>query len=169
MKLRLGIIIGIIAAAALFRLLPHPPNVTPVAAMALFAGAHLSDRRLAFTIPFAALFLSDLLLGFHATMPFVYAGFALTVMLGLWLGRRLQAPTVLGGALAGSVLFFLLTNFGSWLVSDLYPRSLEGLMAAYAAGLPFFRNSLLGDLFFTALFFGGLHLADRRIPRLRQA
>lgn len=169
MKLRVGVIVGIVLAAALFRVLPHPANVTPIAAMALFAGAHLEDRRLAWLVPFAALLVSDLVLGLHQTLPFVYLAFGLTVLIGTWLGTRRRAGAILGASLMSSTLFYLVTNFGAWLAHDMYPRTADGLMAAYAAGVPFFRNGLFGDLFFTALFFGGFYLAQRRLPQLRAA
>lgn len=160
----------LILVLATFRLLPHPPNVTPIAAMALFAGVYLADHRLAFLVPLAALFVSDLVLGLHDTMLFTYAGLALTVAIGLGLrehtwGRVRSRPyrfmAILLAALAGSVVFFLLTNLGAWLSHDLYPKTGAGLWMAYAAGLPFFRNSLIGDLGFTLLAFTGHWLSDR--------
>jgi hypothetical protein len=166
MSPRIATVIAIILAAALFRVFPHPWNVTPIAAMALFAGAQLDDRRLAFGIPLAAMLLSDLVLGLHWTMFFVYGAFALTVWLGVQLRGRIAPLPVLGTALAGSVAFFIITNFGAWLSHGLYPLDAQGLLAAYAAGVPFFRNTLVGDLFFTALLFGGFALAQRRMPVL---
>src|SRR5215470_13244534 len=98
-------------AAATTRLLPHPPNVTPIAAMALFGGAHFASPLTALAVPLAAMFLSDLLLGFglHPVMPFVYGSFAFTV----WLGRRVRtrrSPLAIAvAALCGSVVFFVVT------------------------------------------------------------
>lgn len=161
-------ILAIILFAALARLLPHPPNVTPLAAMALFAGSYLADRRLAFVVPFVALFLSDLLLGFHATMPFVYAGFVLTVLLGMKvIGSRRGAMRVGAATVASSLVFYAITNFGVWATQTLYPHTVEGLVAAYVAGLPFLRNALAGDLFFVAVIFSGFAIAARGIPVLR--
>lgn len=168
MNPRLATLIGILIVAALFRILPHPPNVAPIAAMALFAGAYFSDRKLAFILPFAALLVSDLVIGFHSTMLFVYAAFAITVVMGVWLQDRRRPLPILGAALGSSVLFFLVTNFGAWLSHGMYPLTVEGLMAAYTAGIPFFRNSLIGDLLFVALFFGGFSLAERYLPALRE-
>jgi hypothetical protein len=168
MNPRVATILGIIIALAVFRLVPHPWNVTPVMAMALFGGAQLADRRLALAIPLGAMLLSDLVLGLHWTMPFVYAALAATVFLGGWLRDHLRPVTVIGSALAGSILFFVVTNFGAWLSHDMYPRSLEGLWAAYVAGLPFFRAMLIGDLLFVALLFGGFDLAERRFPAIRR-
>ena len=166
MNTRLITLISIIFAIALFRLLPHPPNVSPVAAMALFGGACFSDRRVAFLVPFLALLLSDLLLGLHDTMVYVYAGFALTVVIGIWVGSKLNAGRIITAILASSLLFFLITNFGAWATSGLYPLTAEGLVQAYVAGLPFLQNSLVGNAAFTALLFGGYALLQRHVPTL---
>lgn len=163
---------AIIISLALFRLLPHWPNVSPVAAMALFGGAYFIDKRIALIIPFLALFLTDLVLGLHATMVFVYAAFAMTVLIGMWLQNRVSVTNTMLAAVVSSVLFFLVTNFGSWImtgVHGMYPRTLEGLMQAYSAGIPFFQNTLIGNLAYTAIIFGGYHLLQKNLPQLRQA
>lgn len=144
--------IAIILMGAAARLLPHPPNVTPIAAMALLGGAYLAPA-LAFLVPLSALFLSDLVLGLHATMPFVYLSFLGTSALGLGLKNRRGTGFVLGACLISSLLFFIVTNFGVWLSSGIYAHDLTGFISCYAAALPFFRNSVLGDLFFTAALF----------------
>ena len=158
---------SIIAVLAIFRLLPHWPNVSPVAAMALFGGAYFADKRVAFIVPFLALFLSDLFLGLHNSMVFVYAGFALTVVIGFALKNRVTVTNTFFAAVAASVVFFLLTNFGSWLMSGLYVKSSAGLMQAYVAGIPFFQNSLLGNLAYTAIIFGGYAVLCRYVVGLR--
>lgn len=168
-RLRLVAVIGVILAAAASRLIPHPPNLTPIAAMALFGGAHFADRRLAFLIPLAAMFLSDLVVGLHRLLPVVYASFALIVCIGFWLRPRMSALRVAGAALAGSVAFFVLTNFGVWAWGSFYPKTLDGLVAAYVAGIPFFRNTLLGDVAYTALLFGGFALLQRLTSASRPA
>jgi hypothetical protein len=152
------------------RLLPHPPNVTPIAAIALFGGAHFASKRAALAVPLTAMCLSDVLLGFgvHRVMPFVYGSFASTVFLGRLIRDRRSALAVGGAALTGSVLFFVVTNFGVWLVGDLYPRTLEGLVACYVAGIPFFRNTLAGDFLYAGALFGGFALAQRCFPVLRE-
>jgi len=164
----LALLLAIFVAAAM-RLLPHPPNFSPIAAMALFSGAYMPKRALAFVAPFGALILSDLLLGgFYAGMNFVYLSFALTVLIGWAVARRKTALAIGGAALASSVLFFVLTNFGMWLFSGFYPLTWQGLVACYVAAIPFFQNTLAGDLFFTALLFGGFALAERLVPALRK-
>ena len=168
LKTRMITITAIIFALALFRLLPHLPNVSPVAAMALFGGAYFADKRMAFIVPFLALFISDLVLGLHNSMIFVYAGFALTVVIGFRLQKRVNVTNTAFAVVASSVLFFLLTNFGAWLTSGLYAKTAAGLMQAYVAGIPFFQNSLLGNLVYAAVIFGGYHLLQKNITSLKE-
>jgi len=165
---RLLTLLGAIAAAAALRLVPHPPNFTPIGAMALFSGAYLGRRALAFLAPLAALLLSDLVLGLgYPGMNFVYAATALTVLIGWTVSTRRSVLRVAAAALASSILFFVVTNFGMWLFSGFYPVTLGGLAACYVAAIPFFQNSLAGDLFYTGLLFGGFALAQRALPQLR--
>jgi hypothetical protein len=161
----LAVLVGVAAAS---RLLPHPPNVTPLGALALFGGAVFSDLRLAFGVPLAAMLVSDLVLGLHETLPAVYAAFALVVCIGVWVRRRRTPLRIGAGAVAGSVVFFVVTNFAVWLAGGLYPRTLQGLLAAYVAAIPFFRNTLAGDLVYTACLFGGFALLERGLPGLRE-
>jgi hypothetical protein len=167
-KSRLLVLIVMVLAAAASRLIPHPPNLTSVTAVALFGGAYFADKRLAFLVPLAALFISDLILGFYSHIEFVYVSFALIVCIGLWLQTRRSAFYIAGAVLASSVLFFLLTNFGVWAFDSMYPKTLEGLIACYVAAIPFFQNSLQGDLFFTAVLFGGFALLERKFSSLRE-
>lgn len=169
-------LLGIVLSAAAMRLVPHPPNVTPIAAMALFGGVHFTDKKTAFLIPLAAMYLSDLVLGFfvydfgwfHGFMPFVYISFMMTVCLGFLVRRRLTPLMVGGSALAGSVLFFIVTNFGVWLIGDLYPKTLTGLLSCYVAAIPFLRNTLAGNVGYTLVLFGSFALAQRYLPVLRE-
>ena len=166
-SVRLLVLLSAIAAAAALRLVPHPPNFSPIDAMALFSGAYLGRRSLAFAAPLAALLLSDLVLGFYPGILFQYVSVTLVVLLGMVALSRVSALRVGGAAIAGSVLFFTISNFGVWAVSGMYPHSLQGLGACYLAGLPFFQNTLAGDLFYSALLFGGFALAEHFLPRLR--
>ncbi len=168
MRAKLITISAIIFALAIFRLLPHLPNVSPVAAMALFGGAYFADKRMAFIVPFLALFLSDLILGLHNSMIFVYTGFGLTVAIGFLLKDRVTVTNTAFAVVASSVLFFLLTNFGAWMTSGLYLKSAEGLMQAYVAGIPFFQNSLLGNLVFAVVIFGGYRLLQKNVAALQE-
>jgi len=164
---RFSAILLAIALAAAMRLLPHPPNFSPIGAMALFGGAYFGRRWLAFLAPLAAMLLSDAVIGFHSGMAYVYGSVALVVLIGWALARRVSPFTVAGAAIASSVLFFLVTNFGTWATGELYPQTLAGLAACYVAAIPFFQNTLAGDLFFSAVLFGGFALVEWRVPVLR--
>ncbi len=161
-------VLVMVLAAALSRLLPHPANVTPVTAIALFGAMYL-DRKSAFLVPIAAMLLSDAILGFHSGMLWVYGSFAAIVCIGFWLRDHRGLGQTLGATLAGSVLFYAVTNFGAWLVSPMmYPRTAAGLAECYVAAIPFFRNTLLGDLGYVAMLFGAFELCRRWIPSLNQ-
>ena len=166
---RLIALLCAIAAAAALRLVPHPPNFSPIDAMALFSGAYLVRRWMAFVAPLAALLLSDLALGFYHGMATVYAAVALIVVIGWWLSPNRSVGRTAAAAFAGSVAFFVITNFGMWLFSGFYPHTSAGLVACYAAAIPFFQNTVAGDLFYTVLLFGGFGIAERMLPRLRTA
>lgn len=157
-----------IFALALTRLLPHPPNVAPIMAIALFGGAVFSDRRLALLIPMAAMLLSDLFIGFHGQMWLVYGCFALVVGMGMLLKRHRGTLPLLGATLAGSLLFFLVTNLGVWAFSGIYTLDMVGLSTCFTAAIPFFHNSLLGNLFFVSILFGGLALLEQRFSWARE-
>ena len=164
---RLLALLSAILIAAALRLVPHPPNFTPIGALALFSGAYLGRGALAFLAPFAALLLSDLILGFYPELLFVYVSVAAVVLIGWTVSKRKTVLRIGTAAIASSVIFYLLTNFGVWLVMDYYPKTAAGLMASYVAAIPFFQNSVAGDLFYTALLFGGFALAQRLVPQLR--
>jgi hypothetical protein len=164
---RLAALLSAIAAAAALRLVPHPPNFSPIDAMALFSGAYLGRRWLAFVAPFAALLLSDAVLGFYQGMEFQYVSVALIVILGAIVLPRTSIPRVGAASLASSILFFAVSNFGTWVVSGMYPHSVAGLASCYVAAIPFFQNTVAGDLFYSALMFGGFAIAERLVPHLR--
>jgi hypothetical protein len=166
---RLTVLLSAIVAAAALRLVPHPPNFTPIGAMALFSGAYIGRRWLAFVAPLAALLLSDLVLGFYHGQATVYFSVALIVMIGMMALQRRSALRVGGAAMASSLLFFAITNFGMWLFSGFYPRTMVGLEACYVAAIPFFQNTVAGDLFYSGLLFGGFALLERSVPALRRA
>jgi len=166
-KPRFTMLMTLILAAAASRLIPHPPNFTPIAAIALFGGAQFSSKRAAFLVPLAGLFLSDLVFGFYGITPVVYGSFALTVCLGFWVRHR-SMQRIAFAALASAILFFVLTNFGVWAIDNLYPKTMAGLVDCYVAAIPFLRNMVLGNLLYSALLFGGFALAENRFIRLRE-
>lgn len=165
---RLSALVLLVLAATATRLLPHPPNVTSIAALALFGGAYFGNRWLAFALPLLALLGSDLVLGFYPGMAVQYLSFAVVICIGLTLRRRRSFARVTLAALAGSVSFFVLTNFGVWALGTIYPRTLAGLEVCFVAAIPFFRNTLVGDLFYTAVLFGGFQLLEQRFSGLRE-
>ena len=164
---RIVALLSAIVIAAVLRLVPHPANFTPIGGMALFSGAYLGRRSLAFAAPLGAMMLSDAVLGFYSGFWITYVAVALIVAVGFLALSRLSVLRIAGAAIASSVLFFLVSNFGTWAASGMYPHTLAGLSACYVAAVPFFQNTVAGDLFYTALLFGGFHLAELTMPKLR--
>ena len=161
------LIVGMILFAAIIRIVPHPWNLTPVGAMALFSGAVIRNRVMAFVFPLLAMLAGDWFVGFHILMPMVYASFLISTTLGFWLRKRRSAARLGGVALLGAIQFFLITNLSVWMFLNSYPKTFSGLMACYTAGVPVFWNTLAGDICYSALLFGGLFLAERMYPVLR--
>ena len=158
----------LIVLAAALRIAPHPWNFTPVGAMALFSGAVLKDRRLAFLFPLVALFVGDVFIGLYKIIPIIYASFLVSVAIGLWLRDRRTIARITLATLLGAIQFFLVSNFAVWQFLKGFPHTASGLAACYIAGIPFFWNTLAGDAFYASLLFGGFALAERLFPLLRQ-
>lgn len=168
---RFGIITLMILFAALSRLLPHPVNFTPIGGMALFGAAYFTKKHWAFIIPLVAMFISDLIIN-NVVYPIVYpeyyngftlltggwyymyGAFALIAAMGLFTLKNIKLPNLIGSSLAASLIFFLVTNFGTWASGTMYPMTLSGLGMSYAAGLPYFFNTIAGDFFYVAVMFG---------------
>lgn len=163
-------IFALIVFAAVLRVTGNLPyNFTPVAAIALFGGAMFSNRVVGFIVPLAIMLISDMFIGFHSSLLAVYAAFIGIVLIGQAIRKNPTMLRAFGGALAGAVLFFLITNAASWWVLPQYTKDLSGLLNSYIAGLPFFRGTLMGDLLFTGVFFGSYKLAALRFPTLVKA
>jgi hypothetical protein len=155
---------ALIGAAALIRLVPHPWNFQPMDALALFGGAVLPGAW-AFVVPLGAVAISDALLGFYGPgMMWVYGAYVVIVVVGRIALRRRSTPRVAGTALGSAMLFYLITNFGEWL-GPLYPHTAAGLAASYAAGVPFFGNTVLSDLGYSLVLFGIYDAARRAEAR----
>ena len=155
-----------IFAAAFVRLIPHPPNFAPIAAMALFGGAYFSKKWAAFIVPITAMFITDLFLGFHETMWAVYLSFVLIVVIGMLMLKEKKVSNVFFASVISSVSFFVITNFGIWLSTPYYEKTGAGLAMCYTAAIPFFHQTLLGDLFFVAILFGLFEIVKAKIPSL---
>ncbi len=165
--LQIGAVGVLVLAAAMSRLIPHPMNFAPIAAMGIFGGAILKDKKYAYALPLVALFLSDLVIqmttgwGFYgSTQLYVYGA----TILVTFLATRMNKPSALnvtGHALMGAVLFFAISNFGVWMEGLLYPKTSEGLMACYTAAIPFFKNTVLSNLVYSGLLFGTYSLINQ--------
>lgn len=175
-----GVVVILILVAALSRLVMHIPNFTPITGMALFAAAHFSKKYWAFLIPMVALFLSNLILnntilaqyydGFvlfgSASMIWVFLAFALIIGLGLYFLQKLTITRLLGVTVASSLLFFVVTNLAVWWVGPpFYPKTFAGLVECFTLALPFYRNMILGDLFYVTALFGSYELVRRFAPQ----
>jgi len=165
--LRGAVIVTLIALSAVLRIVPHPWNLTPVGAMALFSGAMFRNRWIAFLLPLASLFAGDLFVGFHKLMLIVYASFAISVAIGRWLGESRGAARIGSAVFLGAAQFFVVTNFAVWAIGGFYPQTIEGLVNCFVAGVPFFWNTLAGDALYAGILFGGFALAEKMLPALR--
>jgi len=179
LDLRFGVIATMILLAALSRLIPHPHNFSPIGGMALFGAAYFTKRQWAFIVPLVSMWISDLALNnivygayfdhfvwFYSGSLFTYGAFALIVLLGIFALKKVQIHNLVLSALGASVIFFIVSNFGVWFSGVMYPKDLNGLVACYVAGIPFFQNTVFGDLFYSAVMFGAFELSVRKVPRL---
>ncbi len=141
------------------------PNFAPVGAIALFAGASFADRRIGFVLPILIMLVSDWMIGFHSSVLFVYAGMLVYAALGMLAGNRLKLARLVPATLAGSLAFFAITNFGSFLA--FYPQTWAGFVECFVAAIPYFRNTLAADVLFGSMLFGGLAMVERFSPQMR--
>jgi len=165
MNIKLLLIALIIFLVSLTRILPHPPNFTPILALAIFGGAFLTNKRTALCIPVIAMFLSDLIIGFHSQ---IYAVYLCIIVLSL-LGNMIEKRNILNlgiVGISGSLLFFIVTNFSVWLTDGLYPLNVTGLMQCYIMAIPFFHNTLISTIIFLAILFTGYSLIEKRFLKI---
>jgi len=153
------LVIVLITLGIVSRFLPHPFNFTSIAAIALFGGAYLS-LGIGLVLPIIALFISDYFIGFYepVLMIFVYLCFALCGLIGYFLKKKKTWYTIGFASITSSLIFFIITNFSVWAFTPWYEKTLAGLAKCYTLAIPFFRNSLMGDLFYTAVLFGAYEL-----------
>lgn len=174
------IVTGFIVFAALTRLLPHAYNFTPLGAIALFGAAYFTDKKWAFIVAIGAFWMSDLLLNnityasyydgftwFTSGMLYTYGSIAMIVVLGYYLLKKITFGRVLGGALGASVIFFIVSNFGVWVGSAMYPLTFEGLIACYTAAIPFFHYTIAGNVVYSAVLFGSYEWIKANNPSLQ--
>lgn len=149
---------SLVLLAVYTRLLPHPPNFTSVAAVAMFGGVIL-PKKWALSLPLLAMIISDIIIGFHPLMLLIWGSFAAIALLSRALIKEIKPAGIIGASLGASLFFYLVSNFGVWLEGRMYPMTLAGLADAYYMAIPFFRNTVLGDLVFTGMLFGLYALA----------
>jgi hypothetical protein len=165
--LQIGAVGILVLAAAMSRLIPHPMNFAPIAAMGIFGGAILKDKKYAYALPLVALFISDAVIeattgwGFYGVTQFYVYGATLLVTFLATFMKKTNAANVIGHALSGAVLFFAISNFGVWMEGLMYPKTGEGLLACYAAAIPFFKNTVLSNLVYCGLLFGSYSLINQ--------
>lgn len=177
---RLTLLICMVLAAALYRILPHPYNFSPLAAVALFSGAYFSSSIAAFAVPLITIWISDLILNniilkayFHEFTLFYegwfwqYGSFIIITLIGCLIKNKVKISNIIIASLSSSVLFFLITNFGVWFSFKTYPHTIEGLVACYIAGIPYFSHTLFGDLIFCTILFGSFELLQRQYGVLK--
>jgi hypothetical protein len=181
-KLRFGILSGMILLAAFSRMIPHMPNFTPMAAIGLFGAAYLSKKWQAFLIPIAATLLSDLFINtvvyrnFYSSFTLInngflwqYGSYFLIILTGFFIFNKVTTTRVITGALSSAVIFYIISNFGSFIISPVYPSNLNGLISCYIAGIPFIGGTILGNLFYSGVLFGSFAFLEQRFPVLRSA
>jgi hypothetical protein len=135
------LLILFVIIAVLFRLVPHPPNFAPITALALFSSTTFRNKIVGTLIPLLVMGISDLYLGFYSISLWVYLSFVIISSFGIF-WKEVKTKNVL----ISSIVFFIVTNFGVWLLG--YPKTIDGLILCYTMAIPFFGYSILGDLFF---------------------
>lgn len=150
-----------VGLAIVSRVVPHAPNWTAVGALALWSGTLLRHKGLSLTLPILVLFLSDLVLGFHPTMAWVYLGFLGVGLLGLWIKPQQGLKNTLPGSFLGTLIFFIVSNFGVWVSGGLYPMTQEGLLTCFVMAIPFVWSQLAADFFFNGIYFGAYRFFSR--------
>lgn len=171
------IIVGIVLFAAMSRLFPHPDNMTPTVAICLMSVAFIKNNYLKFVVPALAIVFSDFLLdqvtgyGFHSSTGLVYGAFALVMLIGVFLLKKVSVFRTIIASVSSSVVFYLVTNFALFYTASpvnnpamaAYRHDISGILSSYEAGLPFFRNMLLGDLLFCGILFGAYYVVSKAL------
>jgi len=138
-----------IIVLSLFRLIPHPPNFTPILAISVFAGIKFKDNLFSYLVPVFAMLVSDAIIGFHSGMIIIY----LAIVLSAYISRRFN--TINTSVLGSCILFYLITNFQVWVMSSSYPKSLNGILECYTLAIPFLGMTLLSTFFYSYVLFYG--------------
>ncbi len=175
-----GFLLLVVLAAAFSRLIPHAPNVTPIGALALFGAAYFSRKSLALVVPAISIFLSSLVINnviyqpesfmwMDINFPAQILAFGLIGMMAFFSLKKINVKSVATSSISASLIFFVVTNFSTWLTDGMYPMTLSGLITCYEMAIPFFWNTLAGDLVYVSILFGGYELVRRQVPALAHA
>lgn len=179
-ELKFGALLGIIIIIALARLIPNMPNFSPMAAIALFCGAHFDKFWKAILVTLIATLISDIVLNntiyasmntgftvFYDGFIWQYLAYGAIAFLGSKIFNSINKAKVIGGSIATTLVFFLISNFGAWISLPFYSKDIAGLLSAYTAGIPFIKNTLISDMFYSSLLFGGYYVLQNRFASLR--
>jgi len=178
--MRFGVLLGIVGFATIARifappLLGHPSNFAPIDAIALFSGCYFAGRFTKLIVPLLSVWVGDLFINYMYMQKVVllydgfywqYACYGLMVFIGSRLAQRVKPLTLMTATVSSAVLFFIISNFGVWISSGMYPHDMTGFIACYVAALPFFYNTLLSDVMYSAIFFGSFEMAQKKFPAL---
>jgi hypothetical protein len=180
-NLRFSILTALILLAAFSRIIPHPANFSPLGAIALFGAAHFSKKWHVLLIPIAATWLSDLFINnviysayypeftwFYEGFYWQYLSYIIIALVAMPIFKHVNQKSILLGALSSTLIFFLISNVGCFVGNTFYPQSFMGLMTCYGAGIPFLKGTLLGDLFYSFVLFGGFAFAQYKLPALKK-
>lgn len=181
LNLQTGILSIIILLAAFTRIMPHPPNFSPMAAIGLFGAAHFAKKWQAFFIPLIGIWVSDLVINnyvysssssnfvwFYSGFYWQYMSYILIIFAGLFIfNRGISLTKTFGGMISSSGIFFLVSNFGVWAGGTMYPKNFGGLITCYAAGVPFIHNTIISDVLFTTVLFGTYYLLQVEYSSLK--
>ena len=180
-NLQTGVLSIIILLAAFTRIMPHPPNFSPMAAIGLFGAAHFAKKWQAFFIPLIGIWISDLVINnyvysssssnfvwFYSGFYWQYISYILIIFAGLFIfNRGISLTKTFGGMISSSGIFFLVSNFGVWAGGTMYPKNFGGLITCYAAGVPFIHNTIISDVLFTTVLFGTYYLLQVEYSSLK--
>ena len=181
LNLQTGVLSIIILLAAFTRIMPHPPNFSPMAAIGLFGAAHFAKKWQAFFIPLIGIWVSDLVINnyvysssssnfvwFYSGFYWQYISYILIIFAGLFIfNRGISLTKMFGGMISSSGIFFLVSNFGVWAGGTMYPKNFGGLITCYAAGVPFIHNTIISDILFTTVLFGTYYLLQVEYSSLK--
>ena len=181
LNLQTGVLSIIILLAAFTRIMPHPPNFSPMAAIGLFGAAHFAKKWQAFFIPLIGIWVSDLVINnyvysssssnfvwFYSGFYWQYISYILIIFAGLFIfNRGISLTNMFGGMISSSGIFFLVSNFGVWAGGTMYPKNFGGLITCYAAGVPFIHNTIISDVLFTTVLFGTYYLLQVEYSSLK--